>query len=107
MSYFLVFLGGGIGSVTRYLAMVYLPYPVFVVNIVGSFAITYFTTKISIPMQNLIIAGFLGGFTTFSAFSREFVDILALQPVKAFIYASVMLVVSLLAAIIGHKLGSL
>lgn len=86
---FLIFLGGGIGSVFRYLitilgekSMYYFfdkPHPLgtFVVNIVGSFAIGllygYFQEKISVSesLKLFLLVGFLGGFTTFSSFSLD------------------------------------
>lgn len=86
---FLIFLGGGIGSVIRYLitifgdkTMLYFfekPHPLgtFVVNIVGSFAIGllygYFQENINVneSLKLFLLVGFLGGFTTFSSFSLD------------------------------------
>ncbi|MDN3593344.1 fluoride efflux transporter CrcB [Zunongwangia endophytica] len=80
----LVFLGGGLGSVCRYLISralnstgTNLPWGTFTVNILGSFLIGLFL-GIAIKNNtlnsatNLILAtGFCGGFTTFSTFSFE------------------------------------
>ncbi|WBL26608.1 fluoride efflux transporter CrcB [Zunongwangia sp. HGR-M22] len=80
----LVFLGGGLGSVCRYLISkalnsngTVLPWGTFAVNILGSFLIGLFL-GIAIKNNtlnsttNLILAtGFCGGFTTFSTFSFE------------------------------------
>lgn len=77
-----VFLGGGLGCVSRYginvLATAILPmrfpFGTLIVNIVGSFLIGIFFAlhKESAERFRLfVVTGFLGGFTTFSAFSYE------------------------------------
>lgn len=80
----LVFIGGGLGSVCRYLIAKFLnnpateiPYGTFVANILGSFLIGLIlglATKNEAlsPNQTLLLAtGFCGGFTTFSTFAYE------------------------------------
>jgi len=80
----LVFLGGGVGSVVRYLIGKYLnspqtgiPYGTFVVNILGSLLmgliLGYAAKNNSLSQsQTLLLAtGFCGGFTTFSTFAYE------------------------------------
>ena len=81
----LVAVGGAIGSVARYLTGQYttrtfgpnFPWGTLAVNIVGSLAIGIFAELIarrfgaSAEMWLFIITGFLGGFTTFSAFSLD------------------------------------
>ena len=80
----LVFLGGGVGSVMRYLVTRFLnnpttgvPYGTFLVNIIGSFLIGIIlglALKNEALNQNhtlLLATGFCGGFTTFSAFAYE------------------------------------
>ena len=80
----IVFIGGGFGSVLRYLIGRFLgnfnnliPYGTFTVNILGSLMIGlvlgYFA-KPSIMSSNYVLilaTGFCGGFTTFSAFAYE------------------------------------
>lgn len=80
---FLIFLGGGAGSVLRYLLSRSLnsfpefPMGTFSVNILGSFLIGLFIgigSKNGIFSTNsslLLITGFCGGFTTFSTFAYE------------------------------------
>lgn len=90
---FLVAIGGAIGSVMRFfttelfirsykhfgLFIGKFPIGTFVVNILGSalagvayyFFIKNFNEQ-STHMKNFILVGFLGGFTTFSAFSLDF-----------------------------------
>lgn len=80
----LVFLGGGVGSALRYLLSTFFspaansfPYATFIVNIAGSLLIGVLMGVFindSAIQQNwkvLLITGFCGGFTTFSAFSKE------------------------------------
>lgn len=85
-----VFLGGGIGSVLRFMASalwmhlrlhpafsgMLFPWPTFVVNVLGAFLIGLFYTKadawsISPEARLLLTTGLCGGFTTFSTFSWE------------------------------------
>ncbi len=79
-----IFLGGGLGSVARYLLGVWLnrseflmPYGTFAANVSGSFLIGLLTgwmlqrNLIHTPWGYLILIGFLGGFTTFSTFTLE------------------------------------
>jgi|SRR5690606_9748475 len=81
----IVGLGGGIGSILRYLASVVsekyfhstFPWATFAVNIVGCLLVGmlwgYFAKKQfdDSAVQLLFITGFCGGFTTFSAFALE------------------------------------
>ncbi|RSK40740.1 fluoride efflux transporter CrcB [Mangrovimonas spongiae] len=79
-----VFLGGGIGSVLRFLLGKYLnssqtgiPYGTFLANILGSLLIGIIlglAAKNNTLSQNqtlLLATGFCGGFTTFSTFAYE------------------------------------
>lgn len=85
----LVFLGGGIGSATRYGVGLLTPtqpghFPVatLVVNLAGCFAAGIVLARLvptfaaTHPARLLIAVGFLGGLTTFSAFSLETVALL-------------------------------
>ena len=89
MSYFFVFLGGGLGAVCRFILTNYtiakfglfLPVSTFVVNTFGSFFMA-FVLGLLIPIAHrlhllpesvrlLITVGFLGGLSTFSALTVE------------------------------------
>ena len=80
----LVFIGGGIGSVLRYLVGKFLkmpasgfPWSTFSVNVLGSLiigilmGITLKNSALSDNQSLLLITGLCGGFTTFSAFAYE------------------------------------
>ncbi|WP_431164637.1 fluoride efflux transporter CrcB [Tenacibaculum halocynthiae] len=80
----LIFIGGGTGSVLRYLvgkllnnSQTGIPYGTFVANILGSLLIGIilgFAAKNETLTQNhtlLLATGFCGGFTTFSTFAYE------------------------------------
>lgn len=78
-----VFLGGGLGSVLRFIVSKYahkylliggFPIGTLLVNLLGCFLIGVFTSyffKNQSDLKFLLIAGFCGGFTTFSTFALE------------------------------------
>ena len=82
--------GGGFGSVSRFLLARemgrllgnFLPYGTLVVNVLGSLALGWLATvflarpEINIALRLGIAVGFLGAFTTFSAFSFESVQLM-------------------------------
>ena len=85
-----VFIGGGLGSVLRYLIGVWsvaalgvtFPYGTLFVNLTGCFAlgvVVQMATAASWPgdVRAAIAAGFLGGFTTYSSFNQETLTLLA------------------------------
>ncbi|MDO6598372.1 fluoride efflux transporter CrcB [Oceanihabitans sp. 2_MG-2023] len=80
----LVFVGGGFGSVLRYIIGKYLnnsqngiPYGTFIANILGSLLIGLIlgyalkNNSLSSNQTLLLATGFCGGFTTFSTFAYE------------------------------------
>ena len=80
----LVFIGGGTGSMARYLLGKFLnnsttgiPYGTFLANILGSLLIGlilgYFANSENLSQETtlLLATGFCGGFTTFSTFAYE------------------------------------
>jgi len=84
-----VFIGGGIGSASRFLTARFFtnffnttfPLGVTVVNLAGCFFIGLLLPHLSKGEGNtyfaylLIIVGFLGGFTTFSSFGSDFMTL--------------------------------
>lgn len=117
MSWFLVGLGGAIGSLARYAAYRLwpmtpggFPVPTITVNLLGSFAIGLLYMYIAargVSAENARLfwmAGVLGGFTTYSAFALE-TALLGIS-LTAVLYIGATVVGCLLAAIAGLKIGA-
>ena len=119
---FLVLLGGGIGSVARYLLSYFLtrnsttqfPWATFIANGLGCLLIGLlfgYIQKNNVQNETLkllLITGFCGGFTTFSTFSMD--TVLLLQQgawLKAGANVVLNLVLCLTLAWLGLKLGSM
>jgi CrcB protein len=102
----LVAVGGAIGSVLRYYVGQWslrlmgpnFPWGTLVVNVVGCFVIGVFAELIarrfnaSEELRLLLITGFLGGFTTFSAFSLDAMSLIergAIASAAVYMVASV------------------
>ncbi len=84
----IVFLGGGLGSSLRYLISLFIgksdgihfPTATFIVNVLGCFCIGLVAGllnkfKVNEVYALFLITGILGGFTTFSSFAIEFVQL--------------------------------
>jgi len=120
MNLFLIAIGGALGSITRYLSCEAIsgmsifssrfPWGVFLVNIIGSLlaGILYFFVirnfdSFDPRLKNFLLAGFLGGFTTFSAFSLDFFRLTqAGQYSQAFTYAIASVVLAISALFFGY-----
>lgn len=111
-----IFLGGGLGAVSRYLVginlarhfEINLPISTFLVNVVGSFIIGFlyflFVEKADIsPVVKLALTvGFCGGLTTFSTFSLELFEMVENhQFFHAFAYAILSVTICLIMSAIG------
>lgn len=115
---FLVFLGGGLGSVLRFLISKWLN-PLFTnlffgtlsVNIFGSLLIGFLLAYemeelIKKPSVLFLITGFCGGFTTFSAFSAESLLLIkSNQHLLAATYISGSIILGIFAVFIGFYLA--
>ena len=117
-AFLLVGLGGALGSMARYgiglaLPSVGFPYATLIVNVIGCFCIGLVLPTVAraeaLPpeLRLLVVVGFLGGFTTFSAFGSETVGFLRSGggPAKVNIAANVVL--GLAAVALGRTIGSL
>ena len=118
----LIALGGALGSVARYWLGVWalplsrsLPWGTISINVAGCFVIGFFGTltlaggrlPASEPVRLLVMVGLCGGFTTFSSFSLQTLDLLrGGAPGRAVVNvtASVLLCVAAVAA--GHLLAA-
>lgn len=115
----LVGLGGGLGSIARYLCqrwmlMVYhhsFPFGTFAVNITGCFLIGIFwgisfrSFATNESWKLFLMTGICGGFTTFSAFTLEGIGLIKEQKPGLFLlYIGGSVVAGLLATYIGMKI---
>ena len=118
----LVALGGAIGSVGRYWLALWalplsrsLPWGTIAINVIGSFAISFFGTltlqhgkyPVPEPARIFFMVGVCGGFTTFSSFSLQTLDLLragAAGRAMINVAASVLLCLGSVAA--GHVLAA-
>ena len=121
-TYFILAIGGAIGTMARYglsvLAMPIsrnLPLGTLIINIVGSFIIGFFGTltlthgkfPLSENARLFIMVGLCGGFTTFSSFSLQTLDLMrsgAYFRAMANVVLSVALCVGAVA--IGHFIAA-
>lgn len=118
----LVGLGGAAGSIARYLCQKWLtalypqhfPIGTFVVNILGCLLIGIFwglSFRSFLQMENwklLLMTGFCGGFTTFSAFTMEGIALWKEQRMGLFfLYIGASVIIGLVATFAGMKLSRL
>ncbi len=119
----LVGIGGLIGSITRYLASGYVqqasksidfPFGTLAVNVIGCFIIGFlaqlaedrgvFTTQ----SRLFVFTGFLGGFTTFSSFGNETLNLARdSQMMNAFANVGANVVLGLFAVWLGRTVSYL
>ena len=117
-SFLLVFLGGGLGSSLRYLVTItmnqyskVLPFGTFTVNMLGCLLIGLilgYAQKENTLTSNqtlLLATGFCGGFTTFSAFANENLELIKNGEIFNFsVYTIGSILVGVLAVFIGFYL---
>lgn len=110
-----VAIGGAAGSVLRFFCQqafnnFKFPYGTLIVNIAGCFLIgvlwgLFLKNSSSTHLRLLLMTGFCGGFTTFSAFTQESIQALLQQRWGSFLlYVSVSVAAGLLATFTGYKL---
>lgn len=119
-----IFIGGGVGSVLRYLAQISInermsgigfpfSWGTFIVNIAGSLLIGLFYSiserwNLSMEMRLLLTTGLCGGFTTFSTFSNDGLSLLRGEFYGTFLfYALLSIGLGLVAVLTGGAIGKL
>lgn len=118
---FLIAFGGAIGCVLRYLVStgVYrlfgrdFPYGTLAVNAIGSLLIGFlfvllleYIDSMADSFRSLLVIGFLGGFTTFSSFSLETINLIESgEMYRAFLNVFISVTVCLCLTWIGILLG--
>jgi CrcB protein len=120
MHWLLVFLGGGIGAAARHgVGLLSLktfgpafPWGTMAVNVIGSLlaglAIGLLAaTEAGQPARLFLITGFLGGFTTFSAFSLDALTLWQRDPWTGATYVGASVILSLMAVVAGMMLSRL
>ena len=119
-SFILVFLGGGLGSGLRYLVAIamnqyskILPFGTFTVNMIGCLLIGLvlgYAQKENTLTSNqtlLLATGFCGGFTTFSAFANENLELIKNGEIFNFsVYTIGSILIGILAVFIGFYLAN-
>ena len=113
-------LGGALGSVARFVTVTAsnrlmgtsFPYGTLLVNVLGSFAIGFIATIMlrkyadAESARYFLTTGFLGGFTTFSAFSLELLQLMqGGETALAMLYILASIVLGLLAVFAGFALA--
>ena len=117
-----VALGGAIGTFGRYAVALALapisrslPWGTVIINIVGSFVIGFFGTltlshgRYPVPenLRLFVLVGLCGGFTTFSSFSLQTLDLLRAGAVtRACLNVGISVVLCLCAVALGHALAA-
>ncbi len=118
----MVMLGGAFGSLARYLLSVLaspisrsLPWGTILINVSGSFVIGLFGTltlasgrfPVSENLRLLVMIGICGGFTTFSSFSLQTLDLMrAGAMTRAALNIALSVVLCVAAVAIGHMIAS-
>ena len=118
----LVFMGGGVGSVLRWLTGLgmlrllgpHFPFGTLAVNILGCFVMGVFFRVLPAPVDAvassrlLLMTGVLGGYTTFSAFALDSAALwMRNEPSLALLYVVASVGVSLLGVAFGLFVGKL
>lgn len=117
-----IMIGGALGTLARYLLSVLalpisgsLPWGTILINIAGSFIIGFFGTltlasgrfPLAEPVRLFVMVGFCGGFTTFSSFSLQTLDLLRSgETLRAAINIVASVALCVTAVAVGHAVAS-
>lgn len=120
MRYLTIGLFGAAGALTRYLLGLWLspllpagfPLTTLLINVTGSLLLGFLTAwgieraRLPEPWRQPITVGFIGSYTTFSTWTVDTVALLeAGHSIAAFTNVAVSLLLGLLAAALGYRLG--
>jgi CrcB protein len=112
----IIFFGGGLGSLARYAVSRWIaglitspfPYGTFLVNITGCLLIgflVFYTERLGTGTLNwrlFLVTGFCGGYTTFSAFSFENVQLMSNNQIfTTLLYTIGSIIIGFMATYIG------
>lgn len=102
--------GGAVGTAARLclgMLIIDAPVAVLVANLVGALLLGILTARIpASDLRILLGTGMLGGFTTYSAFAVDSIELWAAAPALAVGYIAVSLAGGLLAAWLGLRIGA-
>ena len=114
MNFLIVFIGGGLGALVRYILYLvmphytYLPLATLVANFFGCFIATivfvYFALKsdLNSSYKIFLITGFCGGLSTLSALSLELLKFIQSEEyIRAAIYALSTIIVCIISVLLG------
>ena len=118
-----VMIGGALGTLARYLLSILalpisrdLPWGTILINVAGSFVIGFFGTltlahgrfPVSENLRLFVMIGLCGGFTTFSSFSLQTLDLMRQGAAgRALVNVVASVVLCVLAVAVGHGMASL
>jgi CrcB protein len=112
MIYLWIALGGAFGAMARFGVgqIAAFPFGTLSVNVFGSFlmgvAYVYFATRLGDRLPVMMMAGFLGAFTTFSAFSLDVLKLIEADRLTfAASYVAASIILSLAAVFAGVTLA--
>lgn len=117
MGFILVGIGGALGSMTRYgvglvVHSTTFPYATLIVNVIGCLCIGLAlpsvekASALSHEMRLLVVVGFLGGFTTFSALGSETIGLMRSGVSVALFNVAANVLLGLAAVVIGRAIAA-
>lgn len=117
-AFFTIFIGGGLGAVSRHYLSVYLmrmtainaPWAILLINLLGCLGIGFFSAYLSRLThaqlwQWFLLTGFLGGFTTYSTFTLNLIQLGEIHLASTFLNLFLQLGGGILCCFVGFWLA--